>query len=75
MRNCRGTFKERYDCKSAASLERNENVASRWAKKLLVIFVAPLLLAGLYTAVFVFVERRKEKARVRRRQKRIFDEK
>ena len=72
LKDCRGSFAERYDCKSEAIRERRGATFKIWANRLSVIFIPPFVVFLGYIGVMALVERRREAARIRRRRKRFF---
>ncbi len=72
LKDCRGSFSERYDCKSEANREKQMATFKIWAERLSVICIPPIVVYLGHIGVMVMVERQREAARVRRRRKRKF---
>jgi hypothetical protein len=51
MESCYGTFKQRYDCKSAIMVAEGQNLFALWATKAAIIGLPPLLIAIIYSFV------------------------
>lgn len=68
LRDCRGSFSERYECKSALIRERDKALFYDWAERLGTVFAPPLAVFALYVA---FLGLRWRKAESKRRVRRV----
>ena len=75
IKDCRGNYSQRYDCKSAHIREHDVREFNRWAKKLGLVFAPPLALFAFYIGFIIIRERKAEAGRRARRVKRIEKEK
>ena len=75
IKDCRGNFSQRYDCKSALVREKDAQEFYEWAEKLSLTFAPPLALFAFYIGFVVIRERKAEAVRRVRRVKRIEKEK
>lgn len=70
VKDCRGTFSERYDCKSAVIRDRNVRTFYFWAKKVGLTFGPALGIGGAWFVFYLLVERKRESVRRRVRLER-----
>lgn len=68
LRDCRGSFSERYDCKSELIRERDKALFYDWARRLGLVFGPPIGVSALYVA---FLRLRYRKAESKRRVRRV----
>lgn len=54
LASCRGTFRERYDCKSSILLAQGRNSFNYWSKKYLISFAPPIF---IYVAFHIWLGR------------------
>lgn len=71
LKDCKGTFSERYDCTSALLRQKSSDKANWWALRLLLIFGPPLGASAAYAAWWNVRERRREATREHVRLERL----
>ena len=72
IKDCRGSFSARYECKNAAIRKNQLETFKIWVEKLSVVCAPPVVVFLGYIGVIYIIERRREAARIRRRRKRYF---
>lgn len=70
VKDCRGTFAQRYDCKSAVIRDKNVRTFYFWAKKVGLTFGPALGLGAVWFVFYLLVERKRETVRRRVRLER-----
>jgi CheY-like chemotaxis protein len=65
VKDCRGTFSERYDCKSAVIRDRNVRTFYFWSKKVGLTFGPALGIGAAWFVFYLLVERKREAVRRR----------
>ena len=74
IRDCRGTFQERYDCKSGHVRDKYVRLFYFWSQKVTIVFGPAIGFGLIWLWFYFFVERKREGERRRKRLIRI-DEK
>ncbi len=70
LKDCRGQFSKRYDCKSAVIREQNQKTLNVWATRLGVTLGPPIFLTLIVSIVGKRLEKRRERDRNVRLRKR-----
>ena len=71
VNDCRGSYSERYECKSALILERDSKHFNWWAERVSIVAGPALLVQAILLFIFKLDARKREKKRVEARLKRL----